>query len=98
MMMPAETGGREGDQYPRVARLRRRRPERDHRRVGGGHCVTASTSLNICPQLRYRRNSVHGGTSTELIPCRPGEFRGERAAMDCVGVSSSFGVFELFTL
>jgi hypothetical protein len=68
--------GREGDQYPRVARLRRKRPKRD-RRVGGRHGVTASTFINICPQLRYRWNSVHGGTSTELIPCRPGEFRGQ---------------------
>jgi len=53
------------------------RPERDHRRVDGRHGVTGSTFINICPQLRYRWNSFHGGTSTELISCRPGEFRGE---------------------
>jgi hypothetical protein len=55
--------GREGYQYARVARAkpRRLRPKWGHRRVGRRHCVTASTTINICSQPRYRWNSVHSG-------------------------------------
>ena len=74
--------GREGDQYPRIARAKPGRlpPKWGHHRVRGRHCVTASTTIHICSRLRYRWNSVHSGTSAELSACRPIEFRGEQGS------------------
>ena len=55
--------GREGHQYPRVARAKpgRLRPKWGHRRVRGKRFATAPTTINICSQLREPWNSVHRG-------------------------------------